>query len=138
MAENLEELPLLVPFPQAVRVMGLGLTKAYAMRQAGEFPLPVRKYGSKYLVPRADLIAYASVSETPLSATLSSLVVGGTQDTPKMLRETFCRLQSMDIPAKDRARLQRLVDRLDLLRPLGPDGKHGEDRHTPFCGCVDK
>jgi hypothetical protein len=26
------------------------------------------------------------------------------------------------------------VDQLDVLRPLGPDGTHG-DLHTPHCGC---
>ena len=30
--------------------------------------------------------------------------------------------------------LQELTDKIDILRPLGPDGKHG-NRHTEFCGC---
>lgn len=32
--------------------------------------------------------------------------------------------------------LQELTDKIDILRPLGSDGKHG-DLHTEFCGCVD-
>lgn len=34
------------------------------------------------------------------------------------------------------ARLQVLCDAIDVHRPLGSDGKHG-DRHTPSCGCDD-
>jgi hypothetical protein len=30
--------------------------------------------------------------------------------------------------------LQVLIDECDRMRPLGPDGKHG-DRHTVECGC---
>lgn len=30
--------------------------------------------------------------------------------------------------------LTQLIQRIDFLRPLGPDGKHG-NRHTPTCGC---
>lgn len=30
--------------------------------------------------------------------------------------------------------IQEVLDEIDILRPLGPDGKHG-DRHTDFCGC---
>jgi len=66
-------------------------------------------------------------------------------DSPKMLRETLCVAQSgigalmsegevgldhhMD-------RLGRLIALIDLLRPLGPDGKH-DGRHTTWCGCED-
>jgi hypothetical protein len=30
--------------------------------------------------------------------------------------------------------IQKVLDQIDILRPLGPDGKHG-DRHTENCGC---
>lgn len=30
--------------------------------------------------------------------------------------------------------LNDLTDKIDVLRPLGPNGKHG-NRHTEFCGC---
>ena len=63
-------------------------------------------------------------------------------DGPKMLRETLC-VAASRIPrvadsrnAEHLARLQRLIDACDVLRPLGPDGKHG-DRHTATCGCED-
>jgi hypothetical protein len=65
-------------------------------------------------------------------------------DTPKMLRETLCVAQAaighenyyMDAEAKEGhiRRLQRLINACDRLRPLGPDGKHG-DLHTEQCGC---
>jgi hypothetical protein len=67
--------------------------------------------------------------------------------TVKSLREVLCSAQAalLAVPHRlgtaDRGRtqiavngLQGLIDQLDLLRPLGPDGVHG-DRHTPFCGC---
>lgn len=59
-------------------------------------------------------------------------------DGPKMLRETLCLAQHAlaDEPHHAR-RLGRLIDACDELRPLGPDGKHG-DRHTEHCGCEDK
>ena len=31
-------------------------------------------------------------------------------------------------------RLRHLSDECQRMRPVGPDGKHG-DRHTPSCGC---
>jgi hypothetical protein len=65
-------------------------------------------------------------------------------DGPKMLRETLCvaqtRIGNADLD-QDRKwehieRLGRLINACDSMRPLGPDGKHG-DRHTPTCGCED-
>lgn len=66
-------------------------------------------------------------------------------DGPKMMRETLCLAQSEignspwneDRKQEHIDRLQRLIDACDSLRPLGPDGKHG-NRHTGSCGCVDK
>lgn len=58
----------------------------------------------------------------------------------KMARESLCRMQHAltKVPyreaERDMARLQGMIDQIDVLRPLGPDGKHG-DRHTPWCGC---
>lgn len=57
---------------------------------------------------------------------------------PKMLREKLC-AQQTHIPAGElekvtRAYIGELIRILDLHRPLGPDGKHG-DRHTDTCGC---
>lgn len=65
----------------------------------------------------------------------------------KMLRETLAEAQA-SVRTDDQSpqtyrdrlvhvdRLQALIDQIDLHRPLGPDGKHG-DRHTPTCGCED-
>ena len=60
--DDLASLPPMVPFPRAVRVMGLWLTKAYELRRSGDFPLTLRKHGAKYLVPRAELLAYVRAS----------------------------------------------------------------------------
>jgi hypothetical protein len=61
--------------------------------------------------------------------------------SPKMARETLCRLQSLvsveshdDNKRRDIGQLQGMIDQLDAHRPLGVDGKHG-DLHTATCGC---
>lgn len=70
-------------------------------------------------------------------------------DSPKMIRETLCVAQTglgalmREYPGRHveierhMDRLQRLIDLMDLLRPLGRDGKHG-NLHTTWCGCEDK
>lgn len=66
----------------------------------------------------------------------------------KMTREALCVAQSAILARArsgrdaDRAphwvrRLQDLIDQIDVARPLGPDGKHG-DLHTDLCGCEDQ
>lgn len=69
----------------------------------------------------------------------------------KRLRESLCVAQSgisqayaigeshslQSEYAKSHIRtIQKVLDQIDILRPLGPDGKHGS-RHTEFCGCED-
>ncbi len=51
-----------------------------------------------------------------------------------MMREHLCAQQTFAPDLHTSAAFQALIDHLDLHRPLGPDGKHG-DRHTPTCGC---
>lgn len=77
------------------------------------------------------------------SAPVSDTRVTVVADDVKMLRETLCEAQTAilnrmapghALPHADR--LQALVAQLDVHRPLGPDGKHG-DRHTATCGCED-
>jgi hypothetical protein len=66
-------------------------------------------------------------------------------ECPKMLRETLCVAQSrignstLDEARKPlhMTRLGNLIKVLDVMRPLGVDGKHGS-LHTDFCGCEDK
>ena len=58
----------------------------------------------------------------------------------KMLREHLCIAQFTVNQSKHPRRkhvsdnLQALLDWCDQLRPIRPDGKHG-DLHTPWCGC---
>lgn len=62
----------------------------------------------------------------------------------KGLREDLCVAQSAlsfygghNNPQDNRInRLDKIVQQIDILRPIGPDGKHG-GRHTEFCGCED-
>lgn len=69
-------------------------------------------------------------------------------DDLKMTREALCAAQSAlaerarsgvdeDRVTHWSARLQDLIDQIDVARPLGPDGKHGE-QHTDVCGCEDR
>lgn len=54
----------------------------------------------------------------------------------KMLREDLCRrqVQSHDWPQPIESAVDVLIAMIDMHRPLGNDGKHG-DLHTPTCGC---
>lgn len=64
----------------------------------------------------------------------------------KALREALCVAQSAISQAyggrsgeytKGKvSRIGEIIDQIDTLRPLGPNGKHG-NRHTEFCGCED-
>ena len=64
----------------------------------------------------------------------------------KTLREALCVAQSGIAQAYGQRQsayamtyvkvIQKTINQIDVLRPLGPDGKHG-NRHTDFCGCED-
>ena len=62
--------------------------------------------------------------------------------SPKSLREALCVAQSLvgnsiETPGRKSGFLnvlQQLIDECDRLRPLGPNGKHG-DFHTLYCEC---
>lgn len=60
----------------------------------------------------------------------------------KMTRETLACAQSLmrsyvlDCRPHTK-RIGLIIEEIDKLRPLGPDGKHG-NLHTDFCGCEDK
>jgi hypothetical protein len=61
-------------------------------------------------------------------------------ESVKGLREDLCVVQSAlaMYPSGDQSsriqRIQALLDQLDIMRPLGSDGNHG-NRHTEVCGC---
>lgn len=55
----------------------------------------------------------------------------------KTLREKLCAAQvGSDWPPDVKMLVTTLIDRIDLHRPIGPDGKHGS-MHTRTCGCED-
>ena len=64
--------------------------------------------------------------------------------TLKSAREALCVAElAMDnwLAEDERSRrhqmvVAQLIQIIDLLRPIGPDGRHGS-LHTPFCGCDD-
>lgn len=96
-------------------------------QQLGQWSRPVQVLITRQGIDEYDMIARDVIAD------------------PKMLRETLCLAQSrigdspLDRERKQQhiERLQRLIDLCDVLRPIGPDGKHGA-RHTPGCGCSDK
>ncbi len=53
---------------------------------------------------------------------------------PKHLREVLCKQQAHAPDLFTRSQISRLVQVLDVHRPLGSNGKHG-DLHTTTCGC---
>jgi hypothetical protein len=61
-------------------------------------------------------------------------------ESVKGLREDLCLVQSALVyyPSGDQSsriqRMQKILDQLDIMRPIGSDGKHG-NRHTVNCGC---
>ena len=58
----------------------------------------------------------------------------------KSLPEDFTDAQKVEAFARHLrhvAKLQKLIDEIDVHRPLGSDGKHGR-LHTPTCGCEDR
>lgn len=64
-------------------------------------------------------------------------IVAPTHWSPKWLSE---KLAAHSVYAPDeftRRKINELLDVLELHRPTGCDGKHG-DLHTPTCGCEDK
>lgn len=61
--------------------------------------------------------------------------------TPKSLHEAFCYSQTHlpDTPQGNHFRsvLQDLINEMQIHRPLGSNGKHG-NLHTQTCGCDDE
>lgn len=56
------------------------------------------------------------------------------QWSPKALREKLCTQQTFAPDDFTRDEIGRLINVLDLHRPLRNDGKHA-NLHTPTCGC---
>lgn len=58
--------------------------------------------------------------------------------TPKMIKETMARIQSLapSSSGPDSDIVQKIIDECDRHRPIGPEGRHGQ-LHTETCGCED-
>lgn len=52
----------------------------------------------------------------------------------KLFREILCSIDPHSLTSGEAELILKTIGRIDGLRPLGPDGKHGE-RHTMYCGC---
>jgi hypothetical protein len=71
-------------------------------------------------------------------------VLAGFLIDPKALREALCVAQGAmlrephtSLTEGQSKRISDLIRQIDMHRPIGSDGKHG-NRHTPTCGCEDK
>lgn len=59
----------------------------------------------------------------------------------KVAREALCAAMNglpnySSLYTAQRVALSQMIQEIDVLRPIGPDGKHS-DRHTLYCGCDD-
>ena len=61
--EELVHLPVTVDLLTAARAFGLGRTAAYTLAKRGQFPCRVIRAGSRYVVPRGDLLRCLGVTE---------------------------------------------------------------------------
>lgn len=55
--EELLALPVSIDLETAGRAFGLGRTKSHELARADDFPCPVKRFGNRYRVLRADLLA---------------------------------------------------------------------------------
>ncbi|WP_282947839.1 helix-turn-helix transcriptional regulator [Cellulomonas endometrii] len=60
-ADDVRALGVRTDLETAASVLSLGRTTAYRLARAGEFPVPVLRLGTRYVVPVAPLLALLSV-----------------------------------------------------------------------------
>lgn len=64
--EELLGLPAVVDISTAARALGIGKTKALSLARAGEFPVPILRFGRALRVSTADLLRLLNVTtESP-------------------------------------------------------------------------
>lgn len=63
--EEVLSLPVTVDLETAGRAFGMGRTKAHELVRSDEFPCPVKLFGKRYRVLRADLLAALGISAEP-------------------------------------------------------------------------
>ena len=61
--DEARSLPVMITLERAARVLTIGRAKAYELAQAGQFPVPVQRVGSRYLVPTAPLLRFPGLGE---------------------------------------------------------------------------
>lgn len=72
-AAQLRALPATTDVETAGSVLGMGLWKARALIRDGEFPVPVIRHGSRYIIPTRPLLALLGVEP----ADVDGAVTGG-------------------------------------------------------------
>lgn len=60
-AEQLRALGTRTDLVTAGQILGIGRSKSYQLARAGTFPVPVMRYGHRYLVPVAPILALLGV-----------------------------------------------------------------------------
>lgn len=66
--DELLRLPVTVDIVTAGKAIGIGRSGAYEMASTGTFPVRVLRLGTKYRVPRADLLRYLGETDVPIEA----------------------------------------------------------------------
>ncbi|MBH0781349.1 helix-turn-helix domain-containing protein [Nocardia bovistercoris] len=59
--EDIHALPAMLGIEVAGRALGLSRQHAYTLRMNGEFPVQVRRIGSRYKVSKADVMRYLGI-----------------------------------------------------------------------------
>jgi hypothetical protein len=86
--EELLTLPVAVDLETAGRAFGFGRTKSHELARANEFPCPVKRFGNRYRVLRADLLAAMSLDPV-LPARPPAVAGGGTPEPATGQRDGF-------------------------------------------------
>lgn len=63
--EEVLRLPIMITLKQAADAIGMGRTQAYALAKDDHFPIQTERYGNRYRLRRADLLAYLGIGDTP-------------------------------------------------------------------------
>lgn len=62
-ADNMRELGVTTDIPTAASILAMGETKARELVRTGLFPVPVLKFGERYVIPTAPLRALLGIGD---------------------------------------------------------------------------
>ena len=68
-AEQIRALGTRTDLVTAGQILGIGRSKSYQLAQAGKFPVPVIRYGHRYVVPTGPILALLGIDPQPATPT---------------------------------------------------------------------